>query len=138
MWNLMTFNLGLTVITKYFDKVAKAIIEYCSKFVTLWLLVELSSMISGSMAHTSPFAPENKHFETHPRFPNFRVKFKDQTEPPESEHRANAGLSVHFKLRTPEFGVTQSKRLRRAVPDFVSNITMSPLANPANSLLPQF
>lgn len=90
------------------------------------------AIFKGSNKHTSPRAPLNRHFESHPRLPSRRVKLSDHTEPPVSEHRASVGFPVHFKLRTPLFGVMASERTRIESPDDVSIITMYPRAKPAN------
>lgn len=86
-----------------------------------------------TMKLTSPLAPLKRHLDSHPRIPKRRVKLNDQTEPPESEHNANAALPVHFRLRTPLFGVITSVRTRIVSPVDVSIIIMHPLANPASN-----
>lgn len=78
-----------------FDKVAIAII---TKPFIGWLDNWLNN--NGSIQHTLPRPPENKHFDSTLRIPKFLLKFNSKTEPALSLTIAKFGKSVNWKKIT--------------------------------------
>ncbi|RNA35001.1 hypothetical protein BpHYR1_038975 [Brachionus plicatilis] len=128
-----TVNLGLRATMNNLVKLAMAKIEYLPRRLLAPTFSSSDSAnlwnLSGSMWHTSPRLPENKHCDSADRTPITLLNSSMNTEPPESEKTATLGSSVNLRLRMALAAGCASAILRNSLPS-VSYMRIRPDESP--------